>query len=358
MIEQMIDYDRPPRNFPVWLGVMIGLVALAVVAWGASRLSESFGGGSSQVTFVAGQSVILEIPSGSSAEDIGNILADAGVVDRATEFESFVKGRGLGSSLQAGTYQLVTGMGSPAAVEILLDGPELKEVYTVKVREGLWVAEIIQTLSEQSPHSVDAYTSALLDGSVTSNLAPSTPTTLPQWEGLLFPANYEFFEDAAPSDVLQKMVTEMELRVEFAEWDRLEELGITPYEALIVASLIEAEAKLDKDRPVISSVIFNRLEDGMLLQIDAMLVYARGERGVPTNADKQSSSPYNSYLQVGLPPTPIASPGDASLLAAGNPDETDFLFYVLVDEDGSHGFSETLDQHNEKVAKARADGVF
>jgi UPF0755 protein len=354
----MIQYDRRPRNFPVWLGVLIGVVALAVVAWGAGRLAESLGGGGSEVTFVAGQSVIIEIPSGSSAEDIGNVLADAGVVERATEFESFVKGRGLGSSLQAGTYELVTGMGSSAAVEILRQGPELKDVYTVKVREGLWVAEIIQTLSEQSPHSVDAYTTALLDGGVTSNLAPSTPTTLAQWEGLLFPANYEFFEDAAPADVLQKMATEMELRVELAEWERLDELGVTPYEALIVASLIEAEAKLDKDRAVIGSVIYNRLDEGMLLQIDAMLVYARGERGVPTNADKQSSSPYNSYLVAGLPPTPIASPGETSLLAAGDPDDSTYFFYVLVDPDGSHGFSETLDQHNEKVAKARADGVF
>jgi UPF0755 protein len=95
----------------------------------------------------------------------------------------------------------------------------------------------------------------------------------------------------------------------------------------------------------------------MLLQIDAMLVYARGERGVPTNADKQSSSPYNSYIQAGLPPTPIASPGEASLLAAGDPDDSSYFFYVLVDADGSHGFSETLEQHNEKVAKARADGI-
>ena len=328
-----------------------------MVAWGATRLAAAVGGGSDVVAVAPGQAVLIEIPSGSTAEEIGILLADAGVVERATEFESFVKARGLGSALQAGRYELITGMGSADAVALLREGPALKEVYTVKVREGLWVSEILQTLSEQSPHSVDALSAALLDGSVTSNLPPNSPVTLAGWEGLLFPANYEFFEDATPADILQKMATEMELRVEQAEWERIDELGVTPYQTLIVASLIEAEAKLDKDRPLISSVVYNRLDEGMLLQLDATLVYARGERIVPTNADKQSSSPYNSYSIAGLPPTPIAAPGAASLVAAGNPDDTDFFFYVLVDPDGSHGFSETLDEHNEKVAKARADGV-
>ncbi len=353
----MIEYDKPSGGFPVWLGIMIGLLALAIVAWGATRLAESFGGGPA-TTIGAGQSVIVDIESGSSAEDIGNVLAEAGVVERASQFESYVKANGLGFSLQAGTYELTTGMGSEAAVEILRQGPELKDVYTVKIREGLWVSEILQSLSEQSPHSVDAYATALLDGSVVSPLFPGTPGNLADWEGLLFPANYEFFEDASPATVLQKMATEMQLRVEAAEWNRMEELGVTEYETLIIASIIEAEAKLDPDRPIISSVVYNRLREGILLQIDAMLVYGRGERGVPTNADKQSSSPYNSYVRAGLPPTPIAAPGLRSLIAAGDPEDTPFFYYVLVDPDGSHGFSVTLEEHNEKVAKARAEGVF
>ncbi len=353
----MIEFDRPSKGFPVWLGIIIGLLALAVVAWGATRLAAAVGGGGGQ-QIAAGQPVTVEIESGSSAEDIGLVLEEAGVVERASQFESYVKANGLGFSLQAGKYELTTGMGSEAVVAILQEGPEQLAVYPVKVREGLWVDEILQALSEQSPHSVDDYANALLGGNVVSLLSPEPPGSLRDWDGLLFPANYEFFEDATPAQILQKMATEMQFRVEQADWTRLDELGVNAYETLIIASIIEAEAKLDPDRPLIGSVIYNRLADGIPLQIDAMLVYARGERGIPTNADKQSSSPYNSYLEVGLPPTPIAAPGAKSLEAAGDPADTPYYYYVLVDPDGSHGFSETLEEHNEKVAKARAEGVF
>ncbi|NNL70405.1 MAG: hypothetical protein HKO70_10645, partial [Acidimicrobiia bacterium] len=113
----------------------------------------------------------------------------------------------------------------------------------------------------------------------------------------------------------------------------------------------------DDDRPLIASVIYNRLEINQGLNIDAALVYARGERGVPTDADKQIDSLYNTYRYAGLVPTPIGAIRRASLQAAADPAATNFYYYVVVDFDGRHGFSETLDEHNAKVAKARADGV-
>ena len=129
------------------------------------------------------------------------------------------------------------------------------------------------------------------------------------------------------------------------------------YEALVIASLIEAEAKLDEDRRTIASVIYNRLAIGQGLNIDAGLVYAKGERGVPLEADKEIDSPYNTYLYPGLMPTPIGAIRRLSLEAAADPETTNFYYYVVVDFDGRHGFSETLDEHNAKVAQARAEGV-
>ena len=133
---------------------------------------------------------------------------------------------------------------------------------------------------------------------------------------------------------------------------------LTRFQHDYLASLIEAEAKVEEDRPLISSVIHNRLADDQLLQIDATVIYALGENpGRVLERDLEIDSPWNTYLYAGLPPTPIAGVRSASLEAAAAPADTNFFYYVLVSEDGSHGFSETLEEHNEKVAQAREDGV-
>jgi UPF0755 protein len=131
---------------------------------------------------------------------------------------------------------------------------------------------------------------------------------------------------------------------------------MSTYDGLIIASLIETEVLLDEERPTVSSVIHNRLGLGMKLDIDATVLYALGTRD-PALFNRDVDSPYNTYLINGLPPTPIASPGRASLEAAAAPAESDFLFYVLSDLEGHHAFAATLEEHNANVAKAREDGV-
>jgi UPF0755 protein len=136
------------------------------------------------------------------------------------------------------------------------------------------------------------------------------------------------------------------------------ELGLDPYDGLIIASLIEREAKLDEERPVIASVITNRLEAGMALQVDATIIYALGVNpGEVTTADLEVDSPYNTYLNPGLPPTPIGGVRVASIEAAAAPAETEYFYYVLVNSDGTHGFSRTLEEHNEKKEQAKEAGV-
>jgi UPF0755 protein len=133
---------------------------------------------------------------------------------------------------------------------------------------------------------------------------------------------------------------------------------ITHYEALIVASMVEAEARVPEDRPKIARVIYNRIAEGMRLDIDATVLFAIGDRLAPlTESALRTDSPYNTRLKSGLPPTPINSPGQASIEAALDPAEGDWLYYVLADENGAHFFTEDFDEFNRAVADAREKGL-
>jgi UPF0755 protein len=342
-----------------------GLVALSAIAivGGASYLGRTVGSSlgsdeeaGGQGTVVPGQEVTIEIPSGSSAEDIGAILAAQGVVRSALEFEVAVRNNEAASRLQAGTYPMETLMDPAEVVAMLVVGP-VADVYRVTVIEGLRVREILTRLSESSGIPYSEFEDALLSGEVSTSLREIPEGAgLTHWEGLLFPDTYEFARSAEPTDILQRLSSTMEQRVDSIDWAAAEAAGITPYEGLIIASLIESEAQLDEERPLVSSVIHNRLAQEMKLDIDATVLYALGTRD-PAEFDREVDSPFNTYLVNGLPPTPISSPGRASLEAAAAPESTDYLYYVLSDLEGHHAFAPTLEEHNANVEQARADGV-
>jgi UPF0755 protein len=363
-----MTYEPTPEPSPLTRGakvlIAIALVVIAgfVVVGGGSYLGRMVGsvfGSESEaqgtVDVEPGLEVVVDIPSGSTAEDIGAILAAQGVVSSALEFEVAVRATDSAAQLKAGTYRLTTLMNPDEVVAMLVVGP-VADVYRVTVVEGLRVEETLDRLATASGHEVSEYEDALTSGEVTSTLLQTDEPTLQDWEGLLFPDTYEFTRSAEPADILQRMATTMEQRVGGIDWTDLEDLGFTPYEGVIIASLIEAETLLDEERPIVSSVIANRLEIGMKLDIDATVLYAQGTRDVSL-FDREFDSPYNTYLVAGLPPTPIAAPSRASLEAAANPDDTPYLFYVLADLDGHHAFAETLEEHNQNINQAREDGV-
>lgn len=361
---------EPTPEQPIWsrllkiVGIIAG-VALAgvLVVGGASYLGRTVGDAlgpqeesDGPVNVEPGLPVTIEIPSGSTGQDIGAILATNGVVRSALEFEVAVRNVDAASRLQAGTYSLTTLMDPAEVVANLVAGPA-PAVYRVTVIEGLRVEEILTSLAEQTPFEYGDLEVALLDGSVSTSLR-TMPTDLAvsDWEGLLFPDTYEFSQAAGPDDVLQRLASTMEQRVNSVDWTAWEALGRTVYEGIVLASLVESEVLLDEERPVVSSVIHNRLAERMKLDIDATVLYALDTRDV-ANFDREFDSPYNTYLFADLPPTPISAPGRASLLAAASPAETPFFFYVLADLNGMHAFAETLDEHNANVAQAREDGV-
>lgn len=343
----------------------VGLILLAGVAvvGGASYLGRLVGASvgpedvsGPAVNVVAGQEVTVEIPLGSSAKDIAAILAAQGIVRSALEFEVAVRSSEAASNLQAGTYNFETLSDPSEVVALLVVGP-VADVYRVTVIEGLRVDEILTSLSETSGHSYQDFEDALLGGGVSTSVgAVRDDATLEEWEGLLFPDTYEFTRSSEPEAILQRLASTMEQRMGSVDWSGIEAAGLSPYEGLIIASLIESEALLDAERPTVSSVIHNRLSLGMKLDIDATVLYGIGTRD-PADFDREFSSPYNTYLVGGLPPTPISSPGRTSLEAAAAPETTDYLFYVLTDLDGSHAFATNIDDHNRNIKQAREDGI-
>jgi UPF0755 protein len=372
---QVIEYvieepppEEPPRR-PWWLAmsrVAVAMLAVVVVGLVGFRVAESLADRVGSVptgpSIVEGLEVTVDIPSGSTARRIAEILVDAGVIADAGEFENDVRREGAAARLRAGSYDVVTGAPHNDLIAILVEGPPPVETFRLTVIEGLGISAMLASLSEQTGFDVADFESALNGGSVTSVFRPDElPADVPElagWEGLLAPDTYEFTVEATPDVILQRMADTLVARVAAQDWTALTDLGLTPYDGLIIASLIEKEAKLDEERPTISSVIYNRLTIDQRLQIDATIIYALGKNpGQLLLTDLEIESPYNTYLHAGLPPTPISGVRTLSLEAAAQPADTEFLFYVLIDLDGTHGFSVTLDEHNAKKEEARANGV-
>jgi UPF0755 protein len=189
--------------------------------------------------------------------------------------------------------------------------------------------------------------------------SPFEPEGVSSLEGLLWPDTYKVAAEEDEIQLLKTMEQTFEKKAATLGLATANVQGYGAYDVIKIASLIESEAKVAGDRPKIASVIYNRLRRNMELQIDATLIYARGD---PKNrklsdADKSIDSPYNTYTHKGLPPSPIAAVSEASLRAALNPEATDFLYYVVIDKQGNHAFGRTLNEHQQNIDRARAAGV-
>ncbi|MDH3753066.1 MAG: endolytic transglycosylase MltG [Acidimicrobiia bacterium] len=293
-----------------------------------------------------GDIVVIEVPVGASTNDIARILDDEGVVVSSAVFRYYLRWKDAGE-FQAGVYTFRTNMAAWEAREILEGGPVPADLTFVQVIEGLRLSEIRASLLDQQPGfdaaELDAALLAARDRSTI--LEPGSQSV----EGVLFPDTYDVTEDRAndEADLVNRMIDQFEIvAAELGLENGAEQLGLTPYELVIVASLIEEEAKVPDDRSRIARVIYNRLEAGEPLGIDATLRYgfdkAPGEPLLQSELDTED--PYNTRLVVGLPPTPIAAPSRASLEAALNPAAGDIFFYVLTNEggvEGAHTFATT-----------------
>lgn len=363
------EYQRPAGSS--WqirlIQAFVLIVVIILVFVGLTSVARNLASGISNestgtVAIQAGIEVAFSVDPGSTASQIATNLVAQGVIADGREFESAIEDRGVADQLKAGDYILVTGADIDLLVDTLVEGPAPADVRAITVIEGLTIDEVLASLANQTDYTVEELAAPLLDGDIDSPYlpeeAPEGSEELARWEGLLAPDTYEFRVDATPEQIVGKLVDTLARRVSGTDWSRLEELGYEAYDGLIIASLIEKEAKLDEERPTIASVITNRLDKGIALQIDATIIYALGVNpGEVTLADLEVESPYNTYLYPGLPPTPIGGVRTASIRAAADWENTDFYYYVLINSDGTHGFSETLEEHNRKKAEAKDAGV-
>jgi UPF0755 protein len=315
--------------------VLFLLIALPVLGGFLYLRSVGFLGDSDP-----GQKVKLVIPKGAGTQTIGRVLVESGVIKSATGFRLATYFGGGVEDVQAGRYEIPTGLTAKDALAALIDsGPLGAEFVNVTFPEGSWLIDFADRVGEATHLSGEKFLDIVENGRVRSAYKPDDIATL---EGLLFPSTYQVVKKDTEESLATELVQEMEKQMAKLDFEaKAEALGLIPYEALIVASMIEGEASVGGDRDKIARVIYNRLEQGIALGIDATIIYALGEHRTELfKSDLEIDSPYNTRLVQGLPPTPIGAPGLESLTAAVNPAEGEWLYYVLSDCEGHHAFSE------------------
>lgn len=271
--------------------------------------------------------VAVIIPKGASVAYIGDILAEAGVIESPFKFRLAVRMSFADRTLQAGEYSFEPAINMREAIKKITGGDILHR--TVTLPEGLTVSEITERL-------------LATDGLYGPPLAFD--------EGALLPDTYAFEYGDKVTEVMRRMSSAMTTAVEQTWAERAADLPInSPQELLVLASIIEKETARDDERTTVASVFVNRLKKGMKLQADPTVIYgANNYAGDITNAHLKEDHAYNTYVHKGLPPGPICNPGRASIVAAANPAETDYLFFVA-DGKGGHIFAKTYDEHRKNV---------
>jgi UPF0755 protein len=332
----MKSHERAPRDRRRG-GVILLIVILLLVG-----LVVAAGGWWTWATAASGRQdkIVVVIPAGSTGAQVADILKKADVIRSTFAFKVMSRFRGFSKGFEAGTYtNLTTNMSVSAALTALKAGPLPQKSLSAVFPEGLTVAQIAERVQDQLGIPKKDFIAAAQSG--TFSLPPYLPKGSKNIEGFLFPKKYEFLAGVSADDVIQKMLDQFAKEVGGLAWGDYKKLGLkSRYDVVIVASMIEREAKFDEDRAKIARVIYNRLKKApRLLQIDATVQYALNKYGPLLLEDLKVQSPYNTYLHPGLPPTPIASPGLASIEAALAPADGNWMYYLVCDADGHHAFT-------------------
>ncbi len=301
--------------------------------------------------------VTIKIPLGTYGQQIGKDLEAAGIIRSAGAWDLWLKWLKLQNrnlEFQAGTYRLSPTENLGAIAEKILSGDVLKLSFTI--REGWSIREMAEYFEKREFFSAEEFIEA------TKNIPysdyPWLPPDLPHLEGFLFPDTYKIIADnLTPEALIGQMLAHFEeVALPIYEMGKTE-TDLELNEWVTLASIVEKEAVVSSERGIIAGVFSNRLERGMLLGADPTVEYALGIRQTKdkplTFAQVETPSPYNTYLNVGLPPTAIGSPGQASLKASLYPEETEYL-YFMARYDGTHIFSRTLAEHNAAIAEVES----
>lgn len=353
---QFRTYDtsmiRPKKSkAPVVFTAVLLVVVVVVAVLGVSTLLRGCSSEASAELLPDGQTVQVTVADGSGAQAIGSQLVEAGLVAKTSDFTSRVTALGAETALKPGTYTFTGGTAVDDLISQLKAGPVATGT-TLTIPEGYKLADVAARVAEATGGAVtaEAFTQAASDASAYAAdfpfLAEVGANSL---EGFLFPKTYSLDDSATADSIIRLMLAQYQTEIAALDYSYSAGQGLSPYDTLKLASIIEKESTAST-RAMVSSVFYNRMAIDMALQSDATTAYEVGHD--PTWEETHAETPYSTYTNSGLPPTPICSPGIESLQAACNPDQTDYYyFYFEADENGEiqYYFSRTNDEHNAAV---------
>jgi UPF0755 protein len=346
------------RGMPRVVGLLVVLVVLVVLIAGAlfavGKVKNHFRDAPDYTGSGTGRAVV-QIKPGDSAYNLAVKLAEMGVVKSAAAFRKVAAGDEDATKLQPGYYQLRQHMSAAAALDLLLD-PKARLLGHATIPEGSTVQQALAILARNTEIPLEDLQAAAANPGALG----VPPYANGKLEGFLFPATYDVEPGTTAVEVLTMMVDRFK---EAAQTTGLEErsqaLGITPYQALTLASIIERESRVDEEYPKVARVVYNRLQQKIPLYVDATILYGLGRTsGGLKKSELEKDTPYNTRLHTGLPPTPISNPGEAALDGALNPDNGTWLYYVLADKAGHHLFTADYNEFLRQKSKSQAEGIF
>lgn len=350
---------KRPENRRIKPYVMAALAVVAllvVIATVMAYLNSRSQDNAQTASITAGEHIKVTIPSGANAARIAQLLVQERVISDGKAFLSAIQKQDVASKIKSGTYELVAGSDYQQLIDRLIQGPNSSENALV-VPEGFTVDKLADLVSQQFGISRDDFLAQAKASNYVDEFPFLKDAQNDSLEGFLWPKTYDFSSTTPTSDAIIKlMLTQYKTETANLDFERAQQnikqqYGITMsrYDFIKLASIIEKEALIDEDRPLIASVMFNRLKADMPLQSDATMGYVT--KGKVTPQDLKSDSPYNTQYKKGFPPTPICSPGIASLSAAMMPATTDnYYFWITKDE---HKFSKTYDEHLQAIKEAK-----
>ncbi|WP_051515379.1 endolytic transglycosylase MltG [Candidatus Blastococcus massiliensis] len=321
-------------------GLVVGIVLGVQALMGLMTAEDYTGEGTGTVE--------IRVSEGDTLTDIARTLAEADVIASTGPFVDAAEDRPEATGIQPGRYGLRQQMSGAAALDLLLSN-ESRLLSRVTIPEGLTVARTLERLATETGRPIEEFEAAAAD--IPALGLPAYANG--QLEGYLFPATYDVDPEDTPAQLLRSMVQQFTTVATGLQLEqRAAAVGRTPAEIVTVASMIQSETRLDSERPDVAQVIYNRLGQGIPLGIDATLAFALSKSGNDlTVTDLRTDGPYNTRTRTGLPPTPISSPGEASLEAALTPSSGNLLYYVLESADGTHFF--TADYAEFQAARQR-----
>jgi UPF0755 protein len=290
---------------------------------------------------------LVLIPKGSPLPEVVRILRDGEILPHPLAFRALVLLTFSGRRLHYGEYAFPTPPSAFEAWRRLVRGDVIK--YEVTVRPGENLYDVAKLFKEKNLVTAEAFLATAASPAILRRLEIPGESA----EGYLFPDSYIFVKPVTPEEILETMVRQFRRKVPPDTEKRAREAGLSLHQVVTIASIIEKETGIEDEKPIVSAVIRRRLALGMPLQMDPTVIYGvKRFDGTVTGKDLRTAGPYNTYLNRGLPPGPIANPGLAAIAAALNPSNSEYLFFVSRN-DGSHTFSRTLSEHNRAVEQFR-----